>query len=627
MQTFINQYKTVFFLSWILFYIVFPAWILPISVSARAFVFFGIIIFFVMSLNAMNRWFKVLAVDKPLIVNPGHWLFNVKNNIWLSLICFIAAILHIYQIVTLPNLMFGDEALHLQGGLWIYKYIDSNRHYYFQCALWFLLILFIWKRQTVTAVLAELYFKCRTNKLCRNFSIIFIICVVSGYFYLLKDLPHHPGFVRYPPVSRLLYLASYLLFGINNTGPRILQLIFYLLTAIYLYRTVLLFNNKETALMGACIYLFLPIPYFYAHTAELGSGTVFFITAFSYYFLRYLQGRDNRDLFLASGLISLGSLFHNLIFLTFFICIAYLIIFKMRSKGRDFVSAISFKVILISLVPVIPWMIIGRLFTWRNYDIVWPHLLSLDRHAAFLSLMHTNVSWIIFILFLISAIFIVRDKKNEILLFFGFLFVSFYLFLVADSVPQSARLSMTFYPTIAIYISQFYSGVINKIRLKQSAKTIYFILIFYLIAISSISPLNEKFYLEEKSKVEQYPSEAAMKWIDDNVKEGEKVLTLRILPAEFYMAKFGVSRDKTINLMYDIDDVSTPENLISFCNINKISYIMFPFSTKPPKVIIKQVIVHKTLMYLKENKGNEFLEVARFNLGNNYIYIYKLKLN
>jgi hypothetical protein len=217
-----------------------------------------------------------------------------------------------------------------------------------------------------------------------------------------------------------------------------------------------------------------------------------------------------------------------------------------------------------------------------------------------------------------------RDKKNEILLFFGFLFISYYFFLVADSVPQSARLSMTFYPTISIYLSQLLSGLTNKIKWKHSYKVVYFILIFYLIAISSISPLNEKFYLEEKLKVEQYPSEAAMKWINDNVKEGEKILTLRILPAEFYVARLGISRDKTINFMYDINEVSTPENLISFCNNNKISYIMFPFSTNPPKVIINKVIVHKTLMYLKENKDNEFLEVAKFNLGNNYIYIYKL---
>jgi hypothetical protein len=572
----------------------------------------------------MNRWLNILTVDKPFIIYPENWLLLIKNNIWLSTTCFVAAILHVYQIES-PVLMAGDEALHLQGGLWIYKYIDSSWNIYFQCSLWVLLVLFFWKRQTIKSAIADFIVRFQTNKLYRNFSIIFIICILSGYFFLLKDLTHYPSFVRYPPLSRFLYLASYMLFGINHIGPRILQLIFYLLTAIYLYRTIILFNNKETAFMGACIYLFLPIPYFYAHTAELGSGTVFFITAFSYYFIRYIEGGENRDLLLASYLISLGTLFHNLIFLTFFICVAYLIFIKMGSKGKNFVSGNSFKIIFISLVPVIPWLIIGRLFTWRNYNIIWSHLFSLDRHAAFLSLIKTNISWIIFPLLLISIIFIVRNEKKGILLFFGLLFISYYLFLVADSVPQSARLSMAFYPAISVYISQFFSDITNKIKWKHSVKLICFVLILYLISISSVSPLNEKFYLEEKSKVEQYPTEMAMKWINDNVKEGEKILTIRILPAEFYIARLGISRDKIIDFMYDFDDVNTPQKLNSFCDENKISYIMFPYSEKPAKVIVKKVNVQKIQIYLKENEGNKFSEAARFNVGKNYIYIYKLK--
>lgn len=627
MNTFITQYKVIFFFSWISFYFIFPTWILPIDVYSRALVFLGLIIFFVISSNVMNRWFNALTVDKPFIIKPERWSLLIKDNRGLSVICVIAAILHIYKIRTLPILMFGDEALHLQGGLWIYKYIDSRWNAYLQYLIWLLLVLFIWKRQTIISVVNDFYYKCRTNERYRNLSIIFISCACTGYFLFLKDLIHYPSFVRYPPLSRFLYLASYILFGINQIGPRILQLIFYLLTAIYIYRIIMLFSSKDSALIGASIYLFLPISYFYAYTAELGSGTIFFITACSFYFLRYIENRDDRDLLLASYLISLGSLFHNLIFLTFFVCVSYLIILKVIFRARNITLEPGVKVMLISLVPIIPWMIIGRLFTWRNYNIIWPHIFSLDRHIAFLSLAHTNTTWIISSLFIIAVIFIMGGRRNNILLFFGFLLISYYLFLVADSVPQSARLSMTFYPTIAIYSSQLLSAIINRVRWKHFYKLSYSILLCYLIAISAISPLNEKFYLEEKSKIEQYPSEVAMKWVKDNVKEGEKILTLRILPSEFYTAKFGISRDRIIDLAYDIDEVSTPENLISFCNNNKISYIMFPFSTKPPTVILKKRAVHRTLMYLKENKDNKYTEAARFNLGENYISIYKSKIN
>jgi len=396
-------------------------------------------------------------------------------------------------------------------------------------------------------------------------------------------------------------------------------LIFYLLSAIYIYRIIALFSNKDTALLGASIYLFLPVMFFYAHTAELGCGTVFFIVACSYYFLRFIENGDNRDLLLASFLISMGSLFHSLVSLLFFICIIYLILYKMTGQGRAFDLGGSIKALLISLVPIVPWIVIGRFFNWRTYNIVWSNLISIDRHAAFLSLIPENLSWIVFVLFLMSFVSVLISKKNYFTLYFSFLFVSYYLFLVADSVNQSSRLSMAFYPTISIFLSQFICNVTSRIKLKYSYEMTYFILIPYLIIISSLSPLNVNFYHEEKMKVEYLPSEDALKWVHDNVKENEKILTLRILPAQFYIDKFGINRDRIIDLSYEIEDVSTPRKLKSFCNKNRIDYIMFP--------LYEKAINREVLTYLKENNNNEFIPVARFNLGKNSIYIYKVREN
>ena len=84
-----------------------------------------------------------------------------------------------------------------------------------------------------------------------------------------------PSLIRYPPVSKFLYFLTYSAFGIDHIFPRIMQLIFYLLCAVYLYRTINLFYEKETALLGASIYLFLPVVFAYARLGELASGTIF----------------------------------------------------------------------------------------------------------------------------------------------------------------------------------------------------------------------------------------------------------------------------------------------------------------------------------------------------------------
>ena len=134
MISYINQYKALFFFSWIVLYLIFPTWALPISVNARALVFSGLVIYFCISAGLMNRWFNAAGVEKPVIIHVRNWGEHIRNNSWLTIVCIIAAVLHIYPIF-FPILIMGDETIHLQGGLLIYDYIDVGWHKIFQATL------------------------------------------------------------------------------------------------------------------------------------------------------------------------------------------------------------------------------------------------------------------------------------------------------------------------------------------------------------------------------------------------------------------------------------------------------------------------------------------------------------
>jgi len=86
--------------------------------------------------------------DKPFIVRPESWMDVIKDHAGLVFICLIAVVLHAYSIVTRPILMIGDEPLHLQGGLWIYNYLDNNYHKYNQLLFWTLFSLTIFLKRT-----------------------------------------------------------------------------------------------------------------------------------------------------------------------------------------------------------------------------------------------------------------------------------------------------------------------------------------------------------------------------------------------------------------------------------------------------------------------------------------------
>ncbi|GBD97287.1 MAG TPA: hypothetical protein ENG83_01040 [Nitrospirae bacterium] len=624
MTAFINQYKLLFLLSWIFFYLIYPAWALPVSVSARAFVFLGLILFFCISAFFMNRWFNVFIVDKPVIVWPANPGEQVKSHLWLVILCALAVALHIYRIFS-PILIMGDEAMHIQGGLMIYEYIDIGRHKIFQVAFWTLIVLVLVIKKFNGADnhlikrLSKRFCGDSTNHLLKFVFGFLITGFLVSYFLLLKDITYLPALIRYPPLSRFLYFISYSAFGITHIGPRMLQLTFYVLSAVYLYRTIALFSDRKAALTGASIYLFLPVSFVYAGLAELGCGTVFFITLISFHFLRFVKENDNRDLLLTSYFIGMGFLYKRSILLMLFVCTAFLIISKIKNKDLNF--SIHLKVILLSSVSIVPWMVIGKFFSWRNYNIIWSNFRPFEGKVfTYFMNIPLDISWVLFLLFLSSVIFILLSKRNALTFYFGILFIAYYFFLALDIAYISPRLAMAFYPTIAVYLALFLYTIIEKIRWKHSFKLLFFVLTAYLIAISTVPPLNAQFLSSsEFKKLEYFPGDKAMKWVKDNVKDNEKILTLRIMSALFYRDKYSIDRNKIINFWYELYEVSTPEKLKAFCKKNKISYIMFP-----APLYLKGGNL-KILEYLKENREEEFLEVKRFNLDGNYIIIYKLK--
>jgi hypothetical protein len=565
----------------------------------------------------MNCWFNELTVDKPLIVKTDSWGEQVKNNLWLVIICCIAGILHIYQIF-LPILILGDEAMHLQNGLLIYEYIDVSWHKIFQIILWVLIAMALIIR-IIKNRLNRSFSDFIRSHLFKNISILLFFVFLVCQFLLLRDINYIPALIRYPPVAKFIYFLAYSAFGINHIYPRIIQLVFYLLCAVYLYRTINLFHTKETALLGASIYLFLPVSFAYAQLGELESGVICLIAINSFYFLRYMKDGDSRDLLLSSFLIGTGYLYKDPVFLVFPVCLAFLIFYQI--KNHNLMSFLPLKILFLAPITVIPWMIIEKLFSWRNYTFQMSNLVSLNgKMFTYPALLSANLSEPVFITLVLSAIYICIFRRNMLTVFFGLLFIVYYFFIVSDMGYLSPRFSMAFYPTIIVFLSLFISRIIQTLKWKHTFTLSFITLTVYLITISAVSPLNDRFLIIENKKLKYFPSEEAMRWVKENVKAGEKIITVRVMSSNFYRVKYGIDKNRIVDFWYEFEDISTPEKLRAFYNNNKVSYIMFPYI--PEHLYLQNFPM---LQYLKDNRDKEFMEVEKFNLDDNFIYIYKVK--
>lgn len=325
---------------------------------------------------------------------------------------------------------------------------------------------------------------------------------------------------------------------------------------------------------------------------------------------------------LTTFFIGTGSLFKQDILLIFFICSFYLILRKLRNANEPLI--IYLKVLLISLVPVVPWMIIGKLFNWRNYSVVWSHFSSPDLMSKYLSMIPTQTSWVFFALIVISISYVLIKKRNDLSMFFGFVFLAYYLFYTADFTVKYEvhRFSVSLYPAIAVFLALFIHNIVKRIKWNYSFKIVWAVLSIYLIVLSSSPSLSEP-VLAKRSL--HFPSETAMRWVKKNVKNGEKILILRILSGPFYVAALDLNKNRFINMPYEINEVSTPDRLKQFCAQNGINYIMFPLNQNylendfewPGKELFKYIIA---------NKHDEFMEILKFNIDDNNIFIYRVNV-
>jgi len=378
MKSYNSQYKILFCLSWIILYLIFPVWISKHSIFtnrfpdisypiARSLVILGFIMYFSVSAYLMNILFNSLTIEKPFIIKINDWFKHIKNNLWLVIVCYLSVVLHIH---TFSYVTILGELPFLRQTYWIYDILNKYWYklfnfplQYFFWLLLFLTFLIIKQKKMINFIInytGKMFSQYKSSNMMKFLLILFMFYFFSAYSNIF---PYHNYYeslqlIRYPPLSSFLYLIIYFAFGTSHLGPRILQFIFYILGAIYLYRTILLFNKKETALLGAAIYLFSPIMFSFASQAALASGAIFFIILISFYFLRFLKDEDNRDLILTAFFIGTGFMYRGEMLIMFIVCFTYLLLSSI--KKQDWSSILHFKILLLPLVLILPWMKIGH---------------------------------------------------------------------------------------------------------------------------------------------------------------------------------------------------------------------------------------------------------------------------
>lgn len=532
------------------------------------------------------------------------------------------------------------EEIFLRQTFWIYDFLNLHWQTLFgfpiQYFFWILVVMIVFaikQKRLIGSLSSRINAKLsasRSSALTWPFIVFGIFCFFNIYAYLFPYYSWQESIdvIRFPPVSRIIYLLVYTAFGLSDTGPRIVQLIFYISGAVYIFRTIRLFHKEDVALLGATIYLFSPMLFFHATLASTGAGTTFFIVLISFHFLNFLKEHETRDLLLCTYFIGLGFLYKRVILVMFIICFTYLVFSKIRN--RDWGSLLHFKILILSLIPVIPWMKIGP----GTYQSAWSNLISVNGLTTYYQMLQGQFSWIIFSLFIVAFLFMLLKKRDDLTLFFGFFFVIYYAFFTLKAEVNVHRYSLALYPAIHVFLAQFIFSITERIKWKHSFKLVYSVLAIYLIIIclAPRSSSNLVTYNYSDFEYQQYPFDKVLNWFRDRTDKEENILALYFYPdiwlyaGRIYKDNHAIKNRFLFQGLRSDELFPSSEKLKQYCDAQKIKYVMLPYSPKRSFQVFTPLKERQDIInHLIENMGNDFVKVAQFSLDDNYIVLYKPK--
>jgi hypothetical protein len=503
----------------------------------------------------------------------------VKTHIILFILILINFVIHIYPVVSRTILLGYDEPTLVQSGLGLFTRISAVFQRFlniefltFTRILYFVLIVALvlfWKKIRTFFTHVVDYFN--NHGIARILLFLLFILLSYIYFVIIRNTAFHEALFRYPPMSKFLYFITYTIFGIEEFAPRLIQVALGSIGVVYLYRLILLYYNKKTALLGVIIFLFSPLTSYYFNYAELGLGTVSVTIIISFYFIRFLKYKCDNDLLITFFLIGVGFLYKRSILLMLILISFYLIISNFSYIKDNYPKIL--KLLWASLIPILPFVIIMSRYTPRGYRIDLSILT--DKILQYFNLLIETHSYVMVVLFCLSFIFILFKDKNNLTLFISILFIGFYLFYSLDSYPIAIeRFSLSFIPAIALFSAVFIYNIFHKKEFITN--TIIVLFGIYLISISTFIQLSEiqpKFVLYKNYLFEHYPTDKALKWIIDN-HNAKNILGIEVRNIAFYRDKLKINKNRISSVPVEDFNEKSKDELDKFIKKNSIGCII-----------------------------------------------------
>ncbi len=612
-----------FLAVWFGCYILYPAWMLPLSTGGRFWVYLGLIFYFSFNAWLLFRWIKGKIEWTPSLLTWGLMVRKIKENYLLSLAILLSASLHIYSMM-LPLTTGGDEEVHSTPGLMILKNLGVYSERFLHLSPRTLIRLLI-----LLAIIALIIFIFLRKRLERKIarhprkSLILVVLLASIllgiYFYVLRNHSFNQVLFKFPPLERIALIVPYSLFGVHEYVARLPSLIFYLLTAVYMFKLVGLYRDRWIATLAGVLFIFIPVYFYLGSLAYPEAGAMLFILMASFYFLRHARTLRYEDLLFCVFFISLGVLYKRVVLVMWAVFGIYWLVCTVR--GKKWLSWSSYlKFVWIGLVPIIPQWIMVRSFTDVHYSFDLSNWTSLKTATQNLTILPDLTTIPLFFLFAGGLIWALLRKRDNLTLYSLILFAIYYIFWTSYFCIGDARYMMSVLPSVVILAVSFLGELRNNIRWKKAVSILAVFMVGFMIYEIPVNPVGKSF---KYGSVFYFSYDETYTYLKDNLESREKVGFISPITAAavFYRYKFGLEHKLDFVFLSE-DDISGSETTRRYFEKENMRYLLVFYPQNYPFFSLD---VYERLENFVDSSENIFIEVTRSVQKHGVLWLGELK--
>jgi len=422
--------------------------------------------------------------------------------------------------------------------------------------------------------------------------------------------------LRYPPLSKFLYLPSYLLLGVNEPAPRIVQFLFMCLTAIYMLRFLKFLKTDPPPRLVYLLIAFFPTFFNLSISTELEAGTVLFFTAAIYHFTKAAKAGDKTQ-FLKCAFWCAAGFFHKQLLLglvlSFLPALAFLW-FTRKDERPAF--AYGLKTLALPLLTGLPFIVISAAYGIRGTGLIYSHLTDPVIMTLNLKALYLTCGAPITALLAASAAYAFwrrRSLELTLLLYFS---GTYYFMISATETAGLIRHAQPFYiaPVLLfmLAVSDLAAALPARIAKPLSAGALA---LFIFQAAFAKDPYQRKTVFNYYTY--NFPYWEAVEYFKALDRPGLKIYApMEVEPSHYYLAKAGMADklawERTLPL-----DFSAEKAALAFRDC-AADFMLLPYSPFPGIRTTDLAVIAKEL-----EASGAFCEVKLFDYHGNKLVLFK----